>query len=138
MYVSRRLEYAVRALTGLCSPPDRGPQTARQLADAQDLPLAYLRGILLDLHRGGLVINARGPHGGYGLARPSTEISVADVVTALHILTVEVHIARHPADDVTDRLKSLWTLVDEVTRQALASVTIAEVAQGSAKVAKAL
>lgn len=134
MYVSTRLEYAVRALAVLCPPPDRGPQTAPQLADAQDLPLGYLRGILLDLHRGGLVIHARGPHGGYNLARPPTEISIADVVTALHIRTVEVHITTHPDNDVAYRLATLWPQVERATRQVLASVSLADLARGSTKV----
>ena len=135
MYVSTRLEYAVRALAGLCPPPDRGPQSAPQLAEVQDLPLGYLRGILLDLHRGGLVIHVRGPQGGYHLARPPTEISIADIVTALHILTVEVHITR-PDNDITHRLATIWPKVDEATQQVLASVTLAELANGSADVAE--
>src|SRR5687768_13514495 len=55
---------------------------AAGLAAAQDIPLSFLQGILLDLRRAGLLHSHRGVDGGYALARPAHEITVGDVVRA--------------------------------------------------------
>jgi Rrf2 family protein len=56
-----------------------GPAKAEQLADAQGIPVKFLRGILTDLRRGRLVVSQRGPEGGFELARPAESISLADI-----------------------------------------------------------
>src|SRR3954447_18579660 len=56
---------------------------AATLAAAQDIPLSFLQGILLDLRRAGLLHSHRGVDGGYALARPAADITVGDVVRAV-------------------------------------------------------
>jgi Rrf2 family protein len=56
---------------------------AAGLAAAQDIPLSFLQGILLDLRRAGLLHSHRGVDGGYALARAAEEITVGDVVRAV-------------------------------------------------------
>ena len=82
MYVSARTDYAVRAMLSIAA---EGPDLvkAATLAAAQDIPLSFLQGILLDLRRAGLLHSHRGVDGGYQLARPATEITVGDVVRAV-------------------------------------------------------
>jgi Rrf2 family protein len=56
---------------------------AASLAAAQDIPLSFLQGILLDLRRAGLLHSHRGVDGGYQLARAADDITIGDVVRAV-------------------------------------------------------
>jgi len=80
--VSAKVDYALRALIELASAPTP-PVTRDQLAGAQSIPPKFLESILLELRRAGLVSSRRGSEGGYRLARPADEISVADVIRAV-------------------------------------------------------
>ena len=82
MYVSARTDYAVRAMLSVASDHPRLVKAA-SLAAAQEIPLSFLQGILLDLRRAGLLHSHRGVDGGYALARPADEITVGDVVRAV-------------------------------------------------------
>lgn len=82
MYVSARTDYAVRAMLAVTASHPRLVKAAG-LAAAQDIPLSFLQGILLDLRRAGLLHSHRGVDGGYALARPAEEITVGDVVRAV-------------------------------------------------------
>jgi Rrf2 family transcriptional regulator, iron-sulfur cluster assembly transcription factor len=91
MRLSTRGRYAVMAMAELAArqPRDAGdscgvrPVTLGELAQAQRLSLAYLEQLFALLRRAGLVASARGPGGGYRLARPATAIAVADIVAAV-------------------------------------------------------
>jgi Rrf2 family protein len=79
VHISAKAEYAMRALLTLAA-VDGGPMTADRLAAAQDLPVKFLENILVDLRRSSLVRSQRGNEGGYRLARPAREITVAEVL----------------------------------------------------------
>ena len=81
MRLSARVDYALRATAELAAAA--APRTIEQLCDAQGLPHKYLESILGELRRGGLLRSQRGPDGGYRLARPADQISIADVIRAL-------------------------------------------------------
>jgi Rrf2 family protein len=82
VYVSARTDYAVRAMLAVAAEHPHLVKAAT-LAAAQDIPLSFLQGILLDLRRAGLLHSHRGVDGGYALARPAQDISVGDVVRAV-------------------------------------------------------
>ncbi|HSO03353.1 MAG TPA: Rrf2 family transcriptional regulator, partial [Candidatus Limnocylindrales bacterium] len=82
MQVSARVDYGTRALAELASRPDH-LVTSEELAGLQGIPVKFLEGILTQLRRAGLVVSKRGAEGGYRLARPASEIAVADVFRAL-------------------------------------------------------
>ncbi len=82
MYVSARTDYAVRAMLAVAAEHPNLVKAAT-LAAAQDIPLSFLQGILLDLRRAGLLHSHRGVDGGYALARPAGDITVGDVVRAV-------------------------------------------------------
>jgi Rrf2 family protein len=82
VYVSARTDYAVRAMLAVAAEQPHLVKAAT-LAAAQDIPLSFLQGILLDLRRAGLLHSHRGVDGGYALARPAEAISVGDVVRAV-------------------------------------------------------
>src|SRR5215470_3348080 len=82
MRLSARADYALRAAIELADSGD-GHVTAEQLAKAQKIPAKFLEAILTQLRRAGLVRSQRGPDGGFWLARPAEEISLADIIRAI-------------------------------------------------------
>ncbi|HVV49669.1 MAG TPA: Rrf2 family transcriptional regulator [Polyangia bacterium] len=83
MRVTTRTRYAIRALYDLAFHRQGEATQAKEIAEAQKIPLRFLEQILQDLRRAGLVEARRGPRGGYALARPPAEISLADVLRAV-------------------------------------------------------
>jgi Rrf2 family protein len=81
--VSTRGDYASRALLSLALHHGAGPTSVRDIADRTGLPQPYLEQILLALKGAGLVRSKRGVGGGYVLARPPAEITLAQIVSAV-------------------------------------------------------
>jgi Rrf2 family protein len=81
--LSKKADYALLAMRHLAAHADRGAVSARELAEAYDLPPELLAKVLQKLVRGHLLTSIQGIRGGYGLARPAAAISVADVITAV-------------------------------------------------------
>src|ERR1700748_2376111 len=82
MRLSARADYALRAAIELAA-ASSGHVTADQLARAQQIPGKFLETILTQLRRAGLIRSQRGPDGGFWLARPAAEISLADIIRAI-------------------------------------------------------
>ena len=75
------VDYSLKALLMLADRyPTAQPLRVEEIAAAQDLPENYLRRLLIELKRGGLVLSQKGPNGGYMLARSPARITMADVV----------------------------------------------------------
>ena len=90
MQLSTRGRYAVMAMAELAAresamPGDIGrrPVCLADIAASQMLSLSYLEQLFARLRRAGLVSSARGPGGGYRLARPAGAITIAEIVTAV-------------------------------------------------------
>ncbi|MBN8889464.1 MAG: Rrf2 family transcriptional regulator [Rhodospirillales bacterium 70-18] len=89
MQLSTRGRYAVMAMVELAgrSCPDAtspcGPVTLGDIAASQQLSLCYLEQLFGGLRRAGLVVSARGPGGGYRLARPAGQVAIAEIVEAV-------------------------------------------------------
>jgi len=80
MKLSRKSEYACLAIIDLAEQRGQGYVATAEIARRKHIPRKYLEQILLSLRRAGQVKSIRGAEGGYQLARPPEEISVADVV----------------------------------------------------------
>lgn len=75
------VDYCLKALIVLAERFQSGqPQRVEELAACQNIPENYLRRLLVELRRGGLVGSQKGPNGGYFLARHPAKITMADVV----------------------------------------------------------
>lgn len=75
------VDYSLKALLMLAERyPAVTPLRAETIAAAQNIPENYLRRLLIELKRGGLVLSQKGPSGGYLLARPPGRITMAEVV----------------------------------------------------------
>ncbi|HEY6395799.1 MAG TPA: Rrf2 family transcriptional regulator [Candidatus Binataceae bacterium] len=75
------VDYSLKALLVLAERyPSPQPVRVEEIAETQGIPENYLRRLLIELKRGGLVASQKGPSGGYMLARPPSKITMADVV----------------------------------------------------------
>jgi Rrf2 family iron-sulfur cluster assembly transcriptional regulator len=83
MRLSTKGRYAVEAMMDLALHNEKGPMTLADISVDQGISLSYLEQLFARLRAEGLVQGTRGPGGGYRLARPAREISVADIVTAV-------------------------------------------------------
>ncbi|SCL23846.1 RrF2 family transcriptional regulator [Micromonospora inyonensis] len=139
MRLSARVDYALRATAELAAVAGDGPGrtrpvTAEQIARAQDIPPKFLESILLQLRRGGIVHAQRGPEGGYWLARPAAEISLAEVIRVID--GPLAHVRGHRPEQVgyhgaARSLQEVWIALRASEREILELVTVADVAFGS-------
>src|SRR5579862_9646570 len=132
MRVSAKADYAVRAMVELAA-GGAGPVKADRIAQAQEIPLKFLENIMSDLRNGGLVRSQRGVEGGYWLARPAAEITLAQVIRAVDGPLANVRGGR--PEDVSysgsaEPLREVWIAVRASLRKVLEAVTIADVAGG--------
>lgn len=79
--VMAMVELARRSCTDAVSPC--GPVPLGDIAASQQLSLCYLEQLFGGLRRAGLVVSARGPGGGYRLARPAGQVSIAEIAAAV-------------------------------------------------------
>ena len=127
-----KADYAVRATIELAASGD-GPSKAEAIAVAQSIPLNFLENILVDLRRAGIVDSRRGAAGGYRLARPAEEISVADVIRAVEGPLANVRGMSPESleyDGSAAQLRDVWIALRASVRSVLESVTVADVARG--------
>jgi Rrf2 family protein len=84
MQVSRKIEYALRAVIHLADEEDADRACAvAEIAARERIPRQFLEKIIQDLIHGGLVRSRRGPRGGYVLARPAEQVTFRDVIEAV-------------------------------------------------------
>ena len=81
--VTSKSPYAVRALIELYRLGDSEPVPVAELARRGDIPPQFLEQLLAVLRRGGLLRSQRGVRGGYGFARPASQITVLEIVELL-------------------------------------------------------
>ncbi|MDQ8702863.1 Rrf2 family transcriptional regulator [Streptomyces sp. LHD-70] len=131
MRISARADYAVRAALQLAACTDTDPVKAETISAAQEIPHKFLEGILNDMRRGGLVTSQRGGNGGYRLARPAAEISIADVIRTVDGPLVSVRGVRPPElsySGPAESLLPLWIALRANVRQILDGVSLEDVA----------
>jgi len=128
MKVSTRGDYAARALLSLALHGDDRPTSVKEIAERTHLPQPYLEQILLSVKGAGLVRSKRGVGGGYVLARPPAQITLADIVAAVE--GPQLPMGEHP-DHCEGHciLQEVWVGVDVETRRVLEQVTLEELVE---------
>jgi Rrf2 family protein len=81
--LSKKADYALIAMKHLTLNRDAASTSAREIAEQYDIPIELMAKVLQRLVRTGLLTSHQGTRGGYALSRPSTTISVADVIQAI-------------------------------------------------------
>lgn len=132
MRISAKADYAVRGATELAAGGE-GPMKGEAIATAQGIPPKFLENILSDLRQAGLVRSQRGAEGGYWLARPPAEITVADVIRAVEGPLASVRGEAPERVDYTGNaaaLQRVWIAVRHNLREVVEHVTLADLATG--------
>src|SRR5215204_2077842 len=139
---STKAEYGVRVMAHLAKHDGERPISLATIADAEGLPLAYLEHLVQRLRRAELVESRRGAQGGYSLARPAEEITMAEVVAALEgeIAPIECITADADGAVVCARegetpcpTKLLWTRVQGSIVRTLNDMTLADLVRPFSK-----
>jgi Rrf2 family protein len=134
MRLSAKTDYALRACAELGASAGARPSNAEQIASRQDIPLRFLKTILPELAKAGIVESRRGRSGGWVLAKPASEISIADVIRAIDGPLATV--AGVQPQELSYRgsarsYKEMWVAVRWNLRRVLEAVTIDDIASGS-------
>ena len=131
MRVSAKVDYALRAAIELAvAAPEQ--VKGERIATAQAIPQKFLENILADLRNGGLVASQRGADGGYRLARPPGEITVADVIRVVEGPIASVRGERPDALDYVGSavpLRDTWIELRAAMRGVLEQTTLADLAE---------
>jgi Rrf2 family transcriptional regulator, cysteine metabolism repressor len=131
--ISQKTEYSLRAMIELSLRPHDGLVSAREIAEAQHIPLRFLEQQLGALHKAGLVESFRGAGGGCRLARDASDIRVADVVDAIEGSMYPMF-CLNPEDhscfqDSHCGLQELWGDVRVAVRSVFERITLADLAE---------
>jgi Rrf2 family protein len=131
--ISAKADYAVRAAVELAASDESEPVKGERLAEAQQIPLQFLEHILLELKHAGLIQARRGARGGYWLAAPAEEITVADVIRAVEGPLANIH--EHAPEELhyagpAEKVRDVWVAVRAGLRSVLENVTLADVVSG--------
>lgn len=144
MQLSARARYAVTAMADLAGcasgdapPPVTPPRvtsarvtplvTLGQIAARQQISQCYLEQLFGALRRAGLVVSARGPGGGYRLARPAGRIAIADIIAAID----EPICVRDPGPAGCPAMAALWSALAAHINVFFAGITLADVLAGA-------
>jgi Rrf2 family protein len=133
MRISAKADYAVRAAIEMAAAGDE-PLKGEAMAEAQGIPLQFLEHILLELKHARLVRARRGARGGYWLAKPPEEITLASVIRAVegplaNIQDQAPEQTRYPGN--AERLSDVWIAVRASLRRVLEQVTVADLRDGT-------
>ena len=133
MRISAKADYALRAMAELAATSGDRPVKGERIASAQAIPLKFLENILLELRHAGLVASQRGAEGGYWLARPPEDISLARVIRAVDGPLANVR-GTSPESlayvGPAEPLREVWVALRASLRSVLEAVTLADLAAG--------
>ncbi|WP_025735143.1 Rrf2 family transcriptional regulator [Mycobacterium genavense] len=134
MRMSAKAEYAVRAMIQLATVESGTLVKTDDLAQAQGIPPQFLVDILTNLRTDRLVRSHRGRDGGYELARPGSEISIADVLRCIDgpLASVrDIGLGDLPYSGPTAPLADVWRALRASMRSVLEETSLADVASGT-------
>lgn len=129
--ITKQTDYGIVLLTHLAAHADR-QYAAPELAAEARLPLPMVSKILKLLARDGLLASHRGVKGGYSLARPAEEISMAEIIAALEgpiAITECISVESDCSHEALCPVRSNWQRINLAVRSALEGISLAEMAQ---------
>ncbi|MBM4361126.1 MAG: SUF system Fe-S cluster assembly regulator [Deltaproteobacteria bacterium] len=129
--ITKLSDYAVLVLADLLDPREGAALAARDVAERTGIPGPTVSKVLKLLARGRLVVSERGKNGGYRLARPAEEISVAEIVTAVEgpiavtecASSTEHRSCAHAGRCATE---ANWVRINDAIRQTLRGISLAD------------
>ncbi|MFI5715068.1 RrF2 family transcriptional regulator [Nocardia sp. NPDC051750] len=133
MHITAKVDHAVRTLLEITAADQAAAVKAEAIAAAQQIAPKVLESVLADLRRAALVTSRRGPDGGYRLARPAADISIADIIRAIEgplasVRGMRPEEVRYPG--AAEPLQQVWIALRVNIRTVLENVTLADIASG--------
>jgi Rrf2 family protein len=135
LQVSAKTDYALRAASelALAATEEAGPIKGDWISETQGIPKKFMENILHDLKRSGIVRTRRGASGGYWLALPAEEITLAAIIRAVegplaNVWGVWPEVVEYSG--AAENLQQVWIAVRANLRAVLESVTLADVVEG--------
>ena len=131
--MSAKSDYALRALIEIAGRTGHGAVSAEEIGKLQNIPHGFLQAILADLRRAGVVVSQRGQSGGWRLARPAREVTIADVIRAVDGPLVSVYGLRPESVSYNESalvLQHVWIAARSSLRDVFERVSIQDLADG--------
>jgi Rrf2 family protein len=132
-----KVDYGVRLLIDLAQQPQGVPIPAGSSAARQHVPEAFVVQILNTLQKAGLIESRRGPHGGHMLARPASEITMAEVVDTFERRLAPMECVHEPDECTLSSAcsqRELWTDIERMLLDVLSRTSIADLALRQQKI----
>jgi len=132
MHLTARADYALRATAEIAA-AGPGPIKAERIAQSQNIPLKFIENILATLKHAGIIRSQRGVEGGYWLARPAEEITLAEVIRAVEGPLANVRGERPESTQYrgpAKPLREVWVAVRASLRTVLEEVTLDDLVKG--------
>jgi Rrf2 family iron-sulfur cluster assembly transcriptional regulator len=131
MRLTTKGRFAVTAMVDLAMRQSRGPVTLAAISERQHISLSYLEQLFGKLRRRQLVSSVRGPGGGYNLALPAANVSVADIVTAVDepLDATQCGGKENCLDDRRCMTHDLWATLNKKMHEYLSSVSLADLVE---------
>ena len=134
-------EYGLRCMLQLAKHENEGSLTIEDIARGENLTTHYVGKLMRILLKGGLVESTRGQNGGYKLARPAVQTSIAEVLTVLDgPLFENYYCGKFPGIDLICvhtsecSIRALWTTLDHVVSRILSNTMLKDLLVGEKKV----
>jgi Rrf2 family iron-sulfur cluster assembly transcriptional regulator len=131
LQLTRGGEYGIRAMSYLAAMPEGCVCALREVSAAQDVPESFLAKIFQNLVHAGLVVSYRGARGGFALARPASQITLADVIEAVDGRVALNHCVGDPAGCVRSdscAVHKVWVEAQSAMMNVLDGATLTQVA----------
>ncbi len=143
MRVTAMQEYGLRCMLQLATQKDKTPLAVRAIATRERLTPVYVEKILVGLRRAGLVRSLRGVNGGYTLAKPAKDISVAQVLSALGQVDLGRNLCARFTGDAAScvhagdcSIRPIWGLLTRYIYGFMEQINLVQLLQDEARVVK--
>lgn len=137
MRISTKGRYALRAMLDIASQPGGKPVVVKKVCERQHISNLYLMQIFSQLKKTGLLRSVRGPEGGFILARPASQITVAEVIQVMEGSNAPVDCVDSPDICITSEdcaVRLVWTQVKEAIDKIFTSYTLEDLLKRESKV----
>jgi Rrf2 family protein len=132
MKLSTKPRYGLRILAQIAvDTEDDKPAGGKDVAQKQDISMAYMEQILIPLRNAGIITTVRGRNGGYLLARPAKEITVLDIIEVFEgkLELVDSAGCDACAQEGVCPTRDVWDRLSQVLRDESSSITVADLAE---------
>lgn len=133
--ISSKVFYAIAAMVHVSQKSTEPPVKLSEISRKLDISTSYLEQIFLQLRNHGLVEGVRGPGGGYRIAKPSFQISIADIIIAFEVNPAKPKRSKKTCsgNQHAALTSMLWDEVSSRLYQFLSTITLANYAQNHAR-----